>query len=118
MKYRRDAKHKAKMFKMAQMYFKDKIKPRHNASKLNFSNKFVRDHMYLIRRKLKQLKQTDDNLESKNDIPFEQLQAQIMEILDPMPHQRETRSRLNEQLFVDTIGQCIKTHGLHALTIQ
>ena len=73
LKYRRDAKHKTKMFKMAQMYFKDKIKPRHIASKLNFSNKFVRDHMYLIRRKLKQLKQIDDNLESKNEIPFEQL---------------------------------------------
>ena len=56
LKYRRDAKHKAKMFMMAQMYFKDKMKPRHIASKLNFSNKFVRDHMYLIRRTLKQLK--------------------------------------------------------------
>ena len=41
-----------------------------------------------------------------------------MDILDPLPHHRETRSRLNEQLLVDTIGQCIKTHGLHALTIQ
>ena len=49
------------------------MKPRHIASKLNFSNKFVRDHMYLIRRKLKQLKQIDDNLEANNDIPFEQL---------------------------------------------
>jgi hypothetical protein len=56
LKYRRDAKHKAKMFKMAQMYFQDKMKPRHIASKLDFSNKFVREHVYLIRKKLKKLK--------------------------------------------------------------
>ena len=51
------------------------MKPKHIASKLNFSNKFVRDHMYLIRKKLKELKKIDDNLEANNYIPFEQLQT-------------------------------------------
>ena len=72
------------------------MKPRHIASKLNFSNKFLRDYMYLIRKKLKELKSIDDNLQNKNDIPFEELQSQIMDVLDPIPHHRETRSRLNE----------------------
>jgi hypothetical protein len=106
------------MFKMAQMYFQDKLKPRQIASKLNFANKFVRDHLYLIRKKLKQLKHIDDNLQSADDIPFETLRFQIMEVIDPMPHHRQTRSRVNEELLVDTVGQCIKTNGLHQLTIQ
>lgn len=88
LKYRRDAKHKAKMFRMAQMYFQDKLKPRQIASRLNFANKFVRDNLYLIRKKLKQLKHIDDKLQSADDIPFEQLRFQIMEVIDPLPHHR------------------------------
>ena len=47
------------------------MKPMHIASKLNFSNKFVREHVYLIRKKLKELKKIDDKLQSANDIPFD-----------------------------------------------
>ena len=53
------------------MYFKDKRKPMHIASKLNFSNKLVREHVYLIRKKLKKLKDIDDQLQSANDISFD-----------------------------------------------
>ena len=53
------------------MFFKDKMMPMHIASKLSFSNKFVREHIYLIRKKLKKLKEIDDKLQSANDIPFD-----------------------------------------------
>ena len=63
------------------------------------------------------MKQVEDGLEAKHDIPFEELQSQIMEILDRVPTELQTHSRLNESLLVDLIGQCIKMHGLDALTI-
>ena len=53
------------------MNFKDKMKLMHIASKLNFSNKFVREHVYLIRKKLKKLKEIDNKFKSANDIPFD-----------------------------------------------
>ena len=47
------------------MNFKDKMKPMHIASKLNFSIKFVREHVYLIRKKLKKLKEIDNKLQNQ-----------------------------------------------------
>ena len=55
LKYRRDAKHKAKMFRMVQMYFEDKLKPRQIAKQLDLCSRFVSDHVYLVKQKLKKL---------------------------------------------------------------
>lgn len=60
LKFRRDCKHKAKMFRMMQMYFQDKTKPRQIAKKLGVPSRFVSDNVYLVRRKLKKLKALDD----------------------------------------------------------
>ena len=35
-----------------------------------------------------------------------------------MPTHRKNRTRVNDKLLIDTIGECIKTNGLHALTIK